>query len=554
MATKKASKKKPVKKPAKINNTYKVVVKNGQIDPKNYDGLFVPLYEGEKLQKEMFNGVKLPGDPEKEINRLIKEGEIKATFREFTILHTYSNKKIQRVIVLGMGKKDDKEFDLMGRPRKYMDNLDHLRSVSAQAARTFRRIGVEQMIFLPDCLKGIDPVEASEAAAEGVIMGLNKFEKYSAKPVKVKNFKTLTILVRDKKQLTKIKKSAAAGEISGNAVNHSRKLMNMPANKLTADELEKEAKNLCTKCPKLTMTVHRESALKKMSYEGLLAVGAAGSQPPRLIELNWKGNPKSKSTVAIIGKGVIYDSGGLGIKPNGGGPKMKYDMAGAGTMLGVMEIVKNLDMPINVMCLLPVAENLIAREGFRAGDVLTMANGVTVEVEHTDAEGRLILADALCHAGNKKVDMIIDAATLTGAVSVALDNSATGLLGNNQKLINYIIDAGEYLAENHWQLPLFPEYAVHMKSSVADTSNLGGRAAQTSTATLFLRKFVPEGTPWGHLDIAGTGWIGEDTTQYFHKPYLPKRGATAHDVRTVARVLQRIADESKKKKVKDLFK
>jgi leucyl aminopeptidase len=538
----------------KVAASCKVTVKSGQIDPNNFDGLLVPVYEGEELQKEMFQGDKSFDNLKDEINSLIKAGEIKGTFREFTIIHSTVKNKLQRSIVLGLGKKDVEEKDLMGRVRRYKDNLDHIRSISAQAARTFRRIGVGHMTLLPDCVNEITPVEFAEAATEGVIMGLNKFEKYSAKDSKAKPFNELIILVRDKKDLAEIKKSANSGEISAIAVNESRSIINMPANKLTADALEKEAKDVCSKSPKLTLKVFNEAALRKMNYDGLIHVGAAGSQPPRLLELTWKGNPKSKSTICIIGKGIIYDSGGLGLKPDGGGPKMKYDMAGAGTMLGVMRIVRDLDLPVNVLCLLPVAENLIAREGFRAGDVLTMANGITVEVEHTDAEGRLILADALCHAGSKNVDMIIDAATLTGGVTVALGNLATGLLGNNQKLIDYIEDAGEYLAEKHWQLPMFAEYGIQMKSSVADTSNLGGRGAQTSTATMFLQKFVPEGTPWAHLDIAGTGWIGESTSQYFHKPYLPKSGATAHDVRTVARVIRRIAEEAKgKKTIKSIF-
>ena len=526
----------------------KVTVKSGKLPIQDYDGLMVALFQDEDLPKEVFNGTKLEGDPAQRIQDMIKSKEIRGSFREFTILHTTVGKKLQRIIVMGLGKRDTEKTDLMGMPKNNADDLDHVRSVCAQAARTYRRLGVQRMIFMPDSVSGLPTEACAEAAAEGVIMGLSKFPKFSQKEYKLRPFDELLLLVRNKKDLAKAQKAAQRGEILGRAVVDTRKIINMPANIMTADGLEKEAKIVASSSKKITMKVFREKELKKMNYQGLLNVGAAGSQPPRLVELMYKGAPKSKSTICLVGKGVIYDSGGLGVKPDGGGAKMKYDMSGAAVMLGALKAVADQNLEVNVLCLLPMAENLIDREGYRAGDILKMANGVCVEIHHTDAEGRLILADALCHAGKHDVDAIIDAATLTGTVSVCLGYVVTGIMGTNQPLIKRLVEAGIYRAERHWQLPLFPEYGVHIKSSVADINNLGGRPAQTSTAALFLNHFVPENTPWAHLDICGTAWIGEDTTQYFHKPYLPKRGATGHDVRTLAHAIEEIANETAAKK------
>mgnify|MGYP006280794783 CR=1 FL=1 len=535
---------------AKKENNFascKITVKSGDLPRDEYDGLMIALFEGEDLPEKVFNDSKLQGDPASRIKELIKNKEIRGSFREFTIVHVTTGKKVRRVIVMGLGKRDDAKFDMMGREKGHSDNLDHLRSVCAQAARTYRRIGVKRMIFMPDSVEGIPETDCAEAAAEGVIMGLSKFPKFTQKEYKLRPFEELVLLVRNKSKLKESKEAAKRGETLGRAVVATRRIVNMPANIMSADGFEKEAKEVADSSKKIDMKVYREKDLKKMNYQGLLNVGAAGSQPPRLLELNYKGGTKSSSTICLVGKGVIYDSGGLGVKPNGGGAKMKYDMAGAALMLGTLRAIKDLSLPVNVCCLLPLAENLIDREAYRAGDILKMANGVCVEIHHTDAEGRLILADALCHAGKKSYDAIIDAATLTGTVSMALGHVVTGLMGCNQELLSRISNAGIYRAERHWQLPLFPEYGVHIKSTVADINNLGGRPAQTSTAALFLKHFVPEDTPWAHLDICGTAWIGEDTTQYFHKPYLPKRGATGHDVRTLAHTIEELVQDAKER-------
>jgi len=526
-----------------------VTVRHGGLSTSDYDGLMVPLFEGEEVPQDFFGPKPLDGDPAGKIAELVANKEIRGSFREFTVIHTTPAKgSVQRSIVLGLGKRDTATTDIMGRPKTMGDDLDHLRSISAQAARTFRRIGVKRMLFVADGVPGLSTAECAEAAAEGVVMGLSKFPKYGQKKFEVRPFDELVILVRDKKQLPAAVAAARRGEILARAVVQTRRIINEPANILTADALEREAREVAASSKRISMKVYGVKDLKKLGYQGLLNVGAAGSQPPRLLELSYRGASNTSSTFCLVGKGIIYDSGGLGVKPDGGGAKMKYDMAGAATMLGVLRAVKDLELPLNLLVLLPVAENLIDREGYRAGDVLRMANGVCVEIHHTDAEGRLILADALCHAGSKKVDAIVDAATLTGSVSVCLGHTATAILGTNQPLIDRLVEAGERRAERHWQLPLFPEYGVHIKSSVADINNLGGRPAQTSSAALFLKSFVPEGTPWAHLDICGTAWIGEDTTVYFHKPYLPKRGATGHEVRTVAHTLEVIADETGRRK------
>lgn len=509
----------------------RISVSVGALSPKDYDGLLVTLFKGEKPSPGLFAGTKLEGDPKGMIDRLVDKGEIQGAFREFTVIHAPVNGDTQRVIVMGMGGHDD-------------DGLDRVRSSCAQAARTLRRLGVKRMIVVADAFEGLEAGRVAEAAAEAVVMGLHKFPKFGREPFSVRPFDELVLVVRDKKLKAAVEEGARRGQALGRAVTRTRVIANLPANIMTADGLEAEARLVADSSKKVTLEVHRRKDLERRSMNGILAVGAAGSQPPRLLELSYRGAPKSKSTVALVGKGIIYDSGGLSIKPEGGGIKMKYDMAGAAVMLGVLRAAIDLDLPVNLLVLLPVAENLIDSAGYRCGDVLRMANGLHVEIKNTDAEGRLLLADALAYASEKKVDCIFDAATLTGSVVSALGHVATGVMGNNQPIVDRIVAAGERCSERHWQMPLFPEYAVHIKSSVADLNNLGGSPAQTSSAALFLKHFVADEIPWGHLDMCGTGWIGEDTTVYFHKPYLPKRGPTGFDVRTLTHTVARLAADA----------
>ena len=269
-----------------------------------------------------------------------------------------------------------------------------------------------------------------------------------------------------------------------------------------------------------------------MHMGGILGVGAGGAIPPRLLELHYKPAVKPKKTVALVGKGITFDSGGLSLKPAQNMETMKMDMAGAATVLGVFSALAALKPPVEVWGYMAVAENMPGGRATKPGDILKTYSGKTIEVLNTDAEGRLVLADALAYAASKKPDLMIDIATLTGACVVALGSSVSGVLGNSSRLVQAILKASEASGEKFWEMPLVKEYKEDIKSKVADVKNIGSRRSEAGTIIggLFLQEFV-DSAPWAHLDIAGPAWVDSD------QPYCPT-GATGHPVRTLLHYLE----------------
>jgi leucyl aminopeptidase len=257
----------------------------------------------------------------------------------------------------------------------------------------------------------------------------------------------------------------------------------------------------------------------------LLGVAQGSAQPPMTIVMTYRGRGGEGYDVALIGKGVTFDTGGISIKSAQDMHLMKEDMAGAAATIGAVSAIARLGLRVNVLGVVPAVENMPSGHAMRPGDVLTAMNGTTIEVLNTDAEGRIILADAICYAQRLGAKRLVDAATLTGAVVVALGHQAVGLLGTPQDWVDQVKSASEKAGERLWQLPLFDEYAQQLKSDIADVANVGGRAAGTITGAMFIRQFVDEGVSWAHLDIAGTAWTEKE------EPYLAK-GPTGVPVRT----------------------
>ena len=303
--------------------------------------------------------------------------------------------------------------------------------------------------------------------------------------------------------------AAAAGVATGGAiaagVSLARNLGNLPGNVCTPSYLADQAKALAARHPKVTFKALDEARMKRLGMGSLLSVARGSREPPRLIALEYRGAARSASPVVLVGKGVTFDSGGISIKPAGTMDEMKFDMCGAASVIGATEACATLGLPLNVVALAPACENLPDGNASKPGDIVTTMAGRTVEILNTDAEGRLILCDALTYAQRYKPDVVIDVATLTGACVIALGAHASGLFSNHQPLADALLKAGERAGDRAWQMPLWEEYAEQLKSNFADVANIGGRAAGAVTAASFLSKFASQ-QRWAHLDIAGTAW------------------------------------------------
>ncbi len=286
----------------------------------------------------------------------------------------------------------------------------------------------------------------------------------------------------------------------------TKDLGNLPPNLCTPSFLAEEAKALGKTYPGLKVEIHDEKKLKALGMGSFLAVAQGSEQPPRLIVMQYNGGKKGEQPYALVGKGITFDTGGISIKPAAGMDEMKYDMCGAASVFGTLRAVLELQLPINLVCLLACAENMPSGRATRPGDIVTTMSGQTVEILNTDAEGRLVLCDTLTYAERFKPQAVIDLATLTGACIVALGSNTSGLMGNDDALIEQVLDAGRRADDRAWQLPLFDEYQEQLDSPFADIANIGGPKAGTITAGCFLSRFA-KAYKWAHLDIAGTAWI-----------------------------------------------
>jgi leucyl aminopeptidase len=318
------------------------------------------------------------------------------------------------------------------------------------------------------------------------------------------------------------------GRIIAEATNFARDVINEPANIMTPTELARRAEDTAHSYA-LELDVLDEARMKELGMGSLLGVAQGSAEPAKLIVLRYTPKTESNETIAIVGKGITFDTGGISIKPADGMEKMKYDMAGGATTIGAMRAIAQLKPAVNVIGIVPATENMPGGRSQRPGDVVRAMTGKTIEVINTDAEGRLVLADAVAYARKLGATKIVDLATLTGAVSIALGDVYVAVLGSDQTWIDEIISAGKKAGEKIWQLPLDKEYREQIKSEIADIKNIGGRKAGTITGAYFIREFV-EDTPWAHLDIAGTAWNDSN------KPHL-SAGPTGVCVRTLVKLV-----------------
>ena len=483
----------------------------------------------------LFEGVKRPGGATGAVDKaldggisaLIADGETKGKASEVTLVHSLGKITSPRVLVAGLGKQE--KFDL--------NTIRNLMGTSLRRARGTGATSVATILHGAG-IAGLNPEECAQAIAEGALMGSYRFRRYKDKTNgdEPKEVETLSIVEADKAKLDAVRRGVERGQILGQAANHTRDMANEPANALPPAELAERAEALAADAG-LQCEVLNEGQLKQLGMGGVLGVGSGSANPPRFIILKYRGGRKAENGMALIGKGITFDSGGISIKPAAGMEAMKGDMSGGAAVIAAMWALGKLKPKINVTALVPTAENMPSGSAIRPGDVLRAMNGKTIEVINTDAEGRLILADAICYARKEKLSPLVDVATLTGAMQIALGPSATGFMANDDSLAAAISQAGDTSGELMWRFPLIDEYREGLKSNVADIKNTGNRNGGAISAAKFLH-FFAEDTPWAHIDMAGTDDSDKEKGIYV-------KGSTGIPTRTLINLVLGMAQQSK---------
>lgn len=392
------------------------------------------------------------------------------------------------------------------------EGLRRAASAGIRAAQTAKAVSVV-IATMDTVLEETSHYEVVHSLVEGAILGAYKFDKYFTINGQKSKVGSISIAFMSIDGPTG-KKAARDAQLTCEAVYLTRDLCNTPANELYPEVLANIAVKMARQFH-VRARILDEGQIRRLKMGGLLAVSSGSAKPPRLITLEYKGNPRSRNWYAIVGKGITFDSGGISLKPSSGMGEMKMDMSGAAAVIGTIQALASLKIPVNVVGIAPSSENLPGGGAYKPGDVVTTMSGITIEVDNTDAEGRIILSDALHYVKRYRPKAIIDLATLTGACVVALGHHATGMFGTSEDVMAQLKEAGEKTYERVWQLPIYEEYEKQIKSDIADVKNVGGRWGGAITAALFLKKFVGD-YPWVHLDIAGTAML-EEQTDYSEK-------------------------------------
>jgi leucyl aminopeptidase len=455
------------------------------------------------------------------LKSVIDSEELKGKEGETLYLPLLNNNhlKAQRLLLVGVGDRSDYTPALASQ-------------MAGTAVRTLRSKNVKSIAVAARLEGNVEDV--GSAVAEGAYLALFEPDKYRTVDKEQREVDRL-VVVLDGAEATGLKRGVERGKIIGESVNFTRDLANEPGAYMTPTNMSERAREIATEFG-LSVDVLDEARMEQEGMGSLLSVSRGSEEPAKLIILKYTPSPApadSSELLAFVGKGITFDSGGISLKPGENMELMKYDMTGGATVIGAMRAIAQLKPSIPVLGVVPCAENLPSGKATKPGDVVRAMTGKTIEVINTDAEGRLILADAIAYAKKLGATTVVDMATLTGAVSIALGDVNTAVIGTDQELIDEIIAAGKETGEKFWQLPLDKEYSKQIKSDIADIKNVGGRKAGTITAAAFLKEFA-DGLSWAHLDIAGTAWADDA------KPYRAK-GPTGIAVRTLVRMVARAA-------------
>jgi leucyl aminopeptidase len=450
--------------------------------------------------------------------RLRESGELRGKAGEIVLVHNQSSQGLQaeRVAVVGLGSQAG-------------FTAESARRAAAAAARKARDLRVASYATV---LHGagagrLEPEAAAEALAEGSLLALYTYDQFKHERVAGGHeVERATVVERDPERLDAIRAGLASGAAMAEATMTARDLAQGPANVVTATFLAQQAQAIAEQMG-FECEVFGMEQIRELRMNGLLAVNQGSANPASFVVMRYHA-PGAQKTLAVVGKGITFDSGGISIKPAENMHHMRHDKSGAAAVVGFMQAATALKLPVNVLGIFAATDNMPSGSAYRPGDVIQPRGGTTVEIINTDAEGRVILSDALCYAAEQEPDAIVDLATLTGACVVALGHHASGLFGNDEDLIETMLAAGNVSGERVWPLPLWPEYDEQIKSGIADIKNTGGRPAGAITAAWFLAHFV-NGRPWLHLDVAGTAWTEGGWGEL--PPYLTKDTATGVGVR-----------------------
>ena len=428
------------------------------------------------------------------LKKLLHDGEMDGKCGQTLLVHYPAGAKCERVLLAGCGKADD--FD----DRKYS-------KVIASAARALNKSGARDAVSYLAELDVTDRDSYWKVRTQVEITSGCSYTPDALKSKKDKHGKPLHRLGINMPATegAPAREALVDGAAIAGGVELARTLGDLPGNICTPSYLASQARKLGKTSTRLKVGVLDEARMKKLGMGSLLSVSRGSREPARLITLEYKGAAAGKKPVVLVGKGVTFDSGGISLKPGAAMDEMKYDMCGAASVLGTLKACVEMELPINVTGVIPATENLPDGDASKPGDIVTSMSGLTIEVLNTDAEGRLILCDALTYSARFKPDVVIDIATLTGACVIALGSHAAGLLSNDDELADELLDAGETAGDRAWHMPLWDEYQPQLKSNFADMANIGGREAGTITAACFLSRFT-EKYRWAHLDIAGVAW------------------------------------------------
>ena len=480
----------------------------------------------------LFKGVRSPGGAtgavdralDGAISRLIEDGEITGKPGETTLIHTLGRIAPARVLVAGLGARDD-------------FSLDVVRRVTAESCRRLRGIGVERVATVAHGagVGGLDARSSGQAIVEGAVLGLYRFDKYKSSMEDGGKIEQLTIVEFDGSKAEEIERGVAEGVVIADSVNLCRDMVNEPANFMTPTRMAETALEVAREAG-IELEVLERDDMQERGMGALLGVSQGSDEPPKLIVMRYRGSPDDTRSLGLLGKGITFDSGGISIKPANNMGAMKGDMAGGASVIAAMKAIGRFRPQINVTAIVAATENMPSGRAQRPGDVVRTLSGKTIEIDNTDAEGRLVLADAVAYASSIGLTHIVDVATLTGAMRVALGSVCTGAFGNDQEFTDSVVSAGESVGERIWQMPTYDDYREQYKSDVADIKNTGGSPAGSITGAMIIGEFVGDAS-WVHLDIAATS-MSDRTMGYNGK------GATGVPVRTLIAVARQTAEEA----------
>ena len=467
-------------------------IKSGDIAKQRSGCIVVGIHDKRKLSP---SAAALDNASEGQITQFLKKGDLDGDCGQLQMLYDLPGLNCERVLLVGCGKPG--EFDR----NKFRS------AVSLATCAIDNSHAIDAIFCLPELeVKGNSFYQLARDTVIQAELCHHRKDRLKSDPPKTpkRPLKRIALFASSKQKAT-AQKAADHGLAIANGLELAKELGDLPGNVCTPSYLADQAKTLAKGVRKLKVEVLEEAEMEKLGMGSLLSVSRGSRQPAKLIVMNYKGGASHQKPVVLVGKGLTFDAGGISLKSSPGMDEMKYDMCGAASLLGTMKACVELDLPINLVVVIPSSENLPDGAANKPGDIVTSMSGQTIEILNTDAEGRLILCDALTYCDRFNPDVVVDVATLTGACVIALGSHASGLLSNNNRLTDELLNAGNQSGDRLWQLPLWDDYQEQLDSNFADIANIGGKEAGTITAACFLSRFTKK-YKWAHLDIAGTAW------------------------------------------------